>query len=134
LQYWHLGDLGAPPGRSAKLLKAREEGPKVLACAICISCVGEGYRRSTYDGYGIGSIDGEGKVVDDSISLHHTMVWLRFFVWWGQKSQFLPRPTGQREHGSECNHEKRPQLLRVALQDSAIIQNIAGKFPVHVWG
>jgi hypothetical protein len=28
LQYWHLGDLGAPPGRLAKLLKAREEGPK----------------------------------------------------------------------------------------------------------
>jgi hypothetical protein len=28
LQYWHLGDLGAPPGRLAKLLKAREEGLK----------------------------------------------------------------------------------------------------------
>ncbi len=28
---------------------------------------------------GIGSVDGEGKVVDDGISLHRTMVWLRFF-------------------------------------------------------
>ena len=28
LQYWHLGDLGAILGRFAKLLKAREEGPK----------------------------------------------------------------------------------------------------------
>jgi hypothetical protein len=28
LQYWHLGDLGAPLGMLAKLLKEREEGPK----------------------------------------------------------------------------------------------------------
>ncbi len=44
------------------------------------------------------------------------------------KYQFLPRPTGQREHGSDSNHKKRPQLLSTALQDSAIIQKIAGIF------
>jgi hypothetical protein len=67
--------------------------------------------------------------------LNHTMVWLRFFfLGWSKKYQFLPRPTVQREHGSECHHKKRPQLLSAALQDSAIIQKIAGKFPVHVWG
>ncbi len=38
------------------------------------------------------------------------------------------------EHGSECHHKKQPQLLSAALQDSAIIQKISGKFPVHVWG
>ena len=48
--------------------------------------MGEGYRRSTYDGYGIGSIDVEGIVVDDGISLHHTMVWLRFLCVVGAKS------------------------------------------------
>ena len=83
---------------------------------------------------GAGSIDGEGKVVDDGIQLHHTMVWLRFFCGWMKKYQFLPRPTGQREHGSEYNHEKRPQLLIAALQDNAIAQKIAGKFPIHVLG
>ena len=63
------------------------------------------------------------------------MLWLRiFFRGWSKKYLFLPRPTGQREHGSECNHKKRPQLLSVALQDSAIIQKLAGKFPVHGWG
>jgi hypothetical protein len=67
--------------------------------------------------------------------LNHTMVWLRFFfLGWSKKYQFLTRPTGQREHGSGCNHKKWPQLLRVALQDNAIIQKIAGKFPVHVLG
>jgi hypothetical protein len=66
----------------------------------------EGYGISTYDGYGIESIDGEGNAVDDGFSLHHTMVWLRFFCGWSKKYQFLPRPTGKREHGSEYNHEK----------------------------
>jgi hypothetical protein len=28
LQYWHLGDLGAPPGALAKPFKVQEEGPK----------------------------------------------------------------------------------------------------------
>ncbi len=46
--------------------------------------------RSTYDGYGIGSVDGEGKVVDDGLSLHRTMVWLRFLLWLEQK---VPVPT-----------------------------------------
>jgi hypothetical protein len=46
---------------------------KVLTCTICV-CVEEGYSRSTYDGHGAGGIDGKGKVVDDGISLHHTMV------------------------------------------------------------
>ncbi len=32
LQYWHLGDLGAPPGALAKLLKAWEEGPTNNFC------------------------------------------------------------------------------------------------------
>ena len=41
----------------------------------------EGYGKSTYDGYGIGSIDREGDAVDDGFSLHRTMVWLSFFVW-----------------------------------------------------
>jgi len=41
--------------------------------------VEEGYGKSTYDGYGIGSIDGEENAVDDGFSLHRTMVWLRFF-------------------------------------------------------
>ena len=31
--------------------------------------------------------------------------------------------------GSEYNQEKQPQLLSVALQDSAIIQKIAGSSP-----
>ena len=26
-----------------------------------------------------------------------------FFCGWSKKYQFLPRPTGQREHGSECH-------------------------------
>ena len=115
-------------------IESTVELAKALICTVCI-CVGEGYSRSTYDGYGIGIIDGEGKVVDDGISLHRTMVWLRFFLWLEQK---VPVPTqtstGQREHGSECNHEKQLQLLSSALQDSAIILKIAGQFPVYVWG
>jgi hypothetical protein len=43
--------------------------------------VEEGYGKSTYDGYGIGSMDREENDVDDGFSLHRTMVWLRFFVW-----------------------------------------------------
>ena len=58
---------------------------KALTCTFCI-CVGGGYSRSTYDGYGAGSIDGGGKVVDDGISLHRTMVWLWFFFVVGAKS------------------------------------------------
>jgi hypothetical protein len=57
-----------------------------------------------------------------------------FFCGWSKKYQFLPRSSGQRGHGSECNHEKRPQLPSRALKDNAIIKKIAGKFPVHVWG
>ncbi len=55
---------------------------------ICI-CVGGEYSRSTYDGYVAGSINGD-KVVDDGFSLHHTMVWLRIFLWLEQK---VPIPT-----------------------------------------
>jgi hypothetical protein len=44
-----------------------------------------------------------------------------FLCGWRKKYQILPRPTGQREHGSECHLKKRPQLLSTALQDSAII-------------
>ena len=52
--------------------------------------MGERDSRSTYDGYGIGSVKGEGKVADDGISLHCTMVWLRFFLW---LEQIVPVPT-----------------------------------------
>jgi hypothetical protein len=57
-----------------------------------------------------------------------------FFCGWSKKCLFLHRPTGQREHGSECHHKKQPQLLNAALHDNAIIKKIAGKFPVHIWG
>ncbi len=66
---------------------------------VCVR-MGEGYSRSTYDGYGAGRIDKEGKVVDDGISLHCTMVWLSFFCGWSKKYQFLPRPTGQSLDGN----------------------------------
>jgi len=49
----------------------------------------EGYGKSTYDGYGIESIDREGNAVDDGFSLHRTMVWLRFFLWLNQKIPVL---------------------------------------------
>jgi hypothetical protein len=50
--------------------------------------MGEGYSRSTYDGYGAGSnnVEEEGNVVDDGISLHLTMVWLRFLFAVGANS------------------------------------------------
>ncbi len=58
---------------------------EVLACSICI-CMGEGFNRSTYDEYEAGSIDGEGKVVEDGISLHCNMVWLSLLCVVGTKS------------------------------------------------
>ncbi len=77
----------------------------------------------------MGSINGEGKVVDD-----RTMIRLRFFCGWSKKYQFLPKLKGQREYGSECNHKKLLQLLSAAVQDSAIMHKITEKFPVLVWG
>ncbi len=34
-------------------------------------------------------------VVNDGISLHRIMVWLRVFRGWSKKYQFLPRPQGR---------------------------------------
>ena len=54
-----------------------QDGPRFSRRATSIATsAGGGYSRSTYDGYGAGSINGEGKVVDDGISLHRNMVWL----------------------------------------------------------
>jgi hypothetical protein len=47
---------------------------KTLVCTISVCMgMGEGYSRSTYDGYGIGSVDGEGKVGEDG--LHSIALW-----------------------------------------------------------
>jgi hypothetical protein len=63
----------------------------------------------------------------DGISLHRTMVQLRFFFVVGAKStSSYPDLQGR---GNMVL-----QLISATLQDSAIIQKIAGKFPVYVWG
>ncbi len=48
--------------------------------------------------------------------------------------QFPLRPMGLMKHGSECNHEQRPQSPSTAHQDITINQKIAGKFLAHVRG
>ena len=57
-----------------------QDGPRFSRRATSIATsAGGGYSRSTYDGYGAGSIDGVDEVVDVSIPLHRTMVWLRIY-------------------------------------------------------
>jgi hypothetical protein len=93
--------------------------------------MGEGYSRSTYDEYGAGRIDGEGKVVDDGKSLHPIMVWQRIFLWMEQKESVPTQTYRAKRTWFRIQPQKtRPQLLGAV----ALIQKIAGKFPVHVWG
>ena len=66
---------------------------------------------------GAGSIDGEGKVVDDGIQLHHTMVWLRFLCVVGAKStssypdlqgrgNMVLNATTKRNHSCSARHSR----------------------------
>ena len=77
-----------------------------------------------------------GNLDDGVILLCCTMVWIRFnfFVVEAKMYQFPPRPMGLRKHGSECNHERQPQLPCISHKDITINEKKAGEFLVNVWG
>ena len=87
--------------------------------------MGEGYSRSTYDGYGAGSINSKSKVVDDGISLHRTMVWLRFFCDWSKKYG----ATTKSDHSCSAGHSRTLQSSKKKKENPCLGMTVQTSSP-----
>ncbi len=73
-------------------------------------CLHGGWGRDIVDQHMMnmeqGELMGRGKLL--MTANHSIPSWFgrEFFCGWSKKNQFLPRPTGPREHGSEYSHKK----------------------------